>query len=235
MISSAKSKKDKKFLTLDDFIKITGDSLKHLPQYDWINATTMKISYDTVIAIINVKNKKLITKFHLPAKAENKTYNEKADAVAYVIKNNLYVQTKEGKNIQITDEPEGIVCGQIVSRNEFGINKGIFWSPSGQYIAFYRKDERKVSDYPIVDITKRVAEVEPKKYPMAGMTSEIVWLGVYNIKEGKTIYIENGETDQYLTAVTWSPDDKYIYIGVLNREQNHLWLNKYDVLTGKKV
>ncbi len=236
MISSATSKKDKVFLTLDDIKKLTGnDSLKHLPSYEWINKDLIKFKADSVIYIADIKSKKLKTKFVLPGNAENISYNDKANAVAYTVKNNLYMLKANGQSVQITNEPEGIVCGQIVSRNEFGINKGIFWSPSGKYIAFYRKDERKVSDYPIVDITKRVAEVEPKKYPMAGMTSEIVWLGVYNPQTGKTIYIENGNSDQYLTAVTWGPQDKYIYIGVLNREQNHLWLNKYDVSTGKKV
>ncbi len=235
-MSSATSKKDKVFLTLEDIKKLTGnDSLTHLPSYQWLNKELIRFKADTEIYIVNIKTKKLLSKFILPGNAENAVYNEKANAVAYTVKNNLFLLLNNGNTVQITDEPEGIVCGQIVSRNEFGINKGIFWSPQGHYLAFYRKDERKVSDYPLVDITQRVATVEPKKYPMAGMTSEIVWLGVYDLKSGKIRYIENGASDQYLTAVTWGPQEKYIYIGVLNREQNHLWLNKYEVATGQKV
>jgi dipeptidyl-peptidase-4 len=41
--------------------------------------------------------------------------------------------------------------------------------------------------------------------------------------------------DHYLTCVTWSPDQKYIYIAILNRGQDHLLLNKYDAATGEKV
>jgi len=87
-----------------------------------------------------------------------------------------------------------------------------------------------------LDITKRPAEIEHIKYPMAGMTSEEVTVGVYNLKTSKTIWLKTGEPkDQYLTGVTWSPDEKYIYISVLNREQNHLKLNKYSVRTGEQI
>jgi dipeptidyl-peptidase-4 len=45
--------------------------------------------------------------------------------------------------------------------------------------------------------------------------------------------LKTGEpAEQYLTNITWSPDDKYIFIAVLNRGQNHMWLNKYDAVTG---
>ncbi len=93
-----------------------------------------------------------------------------------------------------------------------------------------------VTNYPLVDISKRIAVVENTRYPMAGMKSEQVTLGIFDIKERKTIYIKTGEPrDQFLTSVTWDPSEKYIYIGILNREQNHLRLNKYDALTGEFV
>ena len=56
-------------------------------------------------------------------------------ALAYTIDNNLYVKTGEGEEIQITDEPDGVLCGQSVHRNEFGINGDIFWSPKGTLLA----------------------------------------------------------------------------------------------------
>jgi len=113
-----------------------------------------------------------------------------------------------------------------------GVHKGTFWSPHGNFLAFYRKDESMVSNYPLVDISKRVAVVENTRYPMAGMKSEQVTLGIFNVKEKKTIFINTGELkDQYLASITWDPSEKYIYIGLLNREQNHLRLNKYDILT----
>ncbi len=109
----------------------------------------------------------------------------------------------------ITDEPEGIVCGQSVHRNEFGINKGTFWSPKGNLLAFYRMDESMVTQYPLVDITARVGEVNNIRYPMAGMTSHQVKVGVYNPSTGKTIYLNAGDpTDRYFTNISWSPDER---------------------------
>ncbi len=153
--------------------------------------------------------------------------------IAFTIDNNLYC-TVDGKTRQITEDTDpGIVNGQDVHRREFGISGGIFWSSDGNKIAFYRKDETMVSDYPLVDITQRVAEVDNTKYPMAGMTSEEVTLGVYDLNKEVTIYMKTGEPkDQYLTSITWGPGGKYIYIGILNRDQNHLKLNKYDASTG---
>jgi len=74
------------------------------------------------------------------------------------------------------------------------------------------------------------------KYPMAGNTSHQVTLGVYDINSQKKIFLNiEGDKEQYLTAVTWSPDSKYIFVGVLNRDQNHLKMNQYDAVTGNLV
>ncbi|NQV01248.1 MAG: DPP IV N-terminal domain-containing protein, partial [Bacteroidia bacterium] len=86
------------------------------------------------------------------------------------------------------------------------------------------------------DIDPRIAGVNPTKYPMAGMTSHEVTIGVYNPISGSTIYLNTGEpADQYLTNLSWSPDEKFIYVAVLNRDQNHLWLNQYNTLDGAFV
>src|SRR4051794_36830511 len=44
-----------------------------------------------------------------------------------------------------------------------------------------------------------------------------------------------GTTDQYLTKISWSPDEKIFYITVLNNETDHVWLNQYDAVTGSFV
>jgi len=102
-------------------------------------------------------------------------------------------------------------------------------------VAFYRKDETNVKNYPLVDITAREAELENIKYPMAGMASEHISLGIYNITTEETIFIEANDTisEKYLTNITWGPEEKSIYIQVLNREQNHMKLNRYSVSTGE--
>ncbi|MCD8210343.1 MAG: DPP IV N-terminal domain-containing protein, partial [Prevotella sp.] len=105
-------------------------------------------------------------------------------AVAFVDNDNLFVRDKENRKRQLTfDGSHDIVYGQSVHREEFGIFKGTFWSPSGELLAFYRMDQSMVTDYPIVDISKEIATEVPTKYPMAGKTSHKVTIGVYDLKK----------------------------------------------------
>ena len=121
-------------------------------------------------------------------------------------------------------------------RNEFGIDGGTFWSPQGNLLAFYRMDETMVTEYPLVNIDERIAKVEYIRYPMAGMASHHVTVGVFNPVTNNIVFLKTGEpAEQYLTNISWSPDEKYVFIAVLNRDQNHMWLNKYDALSGDFV
>lgn len=157
--------------------------------------------------------------------------------VAFTVKNNLFV-SKNGKTIAVTDDTdENILNGASnVHRNEFGIDTGIFPAPNSESLAFYRMDQSMVADYPIIDWSVTPAVNHNIKYPMAGQTSHQVTIGVFNLRTQTKVFLKNeGEKDQYLTAVTWSPDSKYIFVGVLNRGQNHLKMNQYDAATGNFV
>ena len=173
----------------------------------------------------------------MPEKADHITI-DKSKKIAYTVDNNLWIWSKDKGSVAVTTETDkNVVCGASVHRDEFGIDKGIFFSPKGNYLAYYRMDQTMVKDYPIIkwDVTPAVADII--KYPMAGGTSHEVTLCVYNPASGKTVVLKTGEKnkDHYLTSVTWSPDEKYIFIAILNRGQDHLWLNKYDAKTGEKV
>ncbi len=151
--------------------------------------------------------------------------------------NNLFVVDGTGKEQAVTsgDDPN-IVSGQEIARQEFGITKGTFWSPKGNFLAFYQKDETDVADYPLLDITTTPGSLQTIKYPMAGQKSQYAKVGIYDLKNGKTIYLNiAGPKDQYLTNLGWGSEGKYVYIAIVNRDQNHMWLNKYDVTTGNLI
>jgi dipeptidyl-peptidase-4 len=168
---------------------------------------------------------------------ENVDYCAENKSRAYTLRNNLYLADNEGNSCVIAEDSNPyIVYGKAVHRNEFGIKKGTFWSPSGHYLAFYRMDETMVADYPLVDISAREAQLKNIKYPMAGMKSHEVTVGVYSLSSQKTIYLKTEEPkDRYLTNISWDANEKYIYIVELNREQNHLQVNQYSVETGEKT
>ncbi len=231
--------KEETLLSLDalneKLVSANAKSLASFPEFEWDTNNSFHFWNGDTLWNYNFDGNSLSFLNGVKEGAENIDAPDNNHA-AYTIKNNLFVAVNNHQ-IQITnDTNEGILNGQYVSRNEFGIFKGTFWSPDKNYLAFYRKDQSKVTDYPIVDIDSRPAKLVNIKYPMAGMTSEEVTLGVYNLKTGKTIFLKTGEhTDHYLTGVTWDPSEKYIYIGILNRDQNHLEEIKYDISTGDSV
>lgn len=164
---------------------------------------------------------------------ENLEEYKEGEVFAYVAANNVFVSVNKKVSQVTQDGSYGIVNGKSVHRDEFGISKGLFWSPNGNYLAFYRMDQSDVSDYPIIDWTSYPAKNTNIKYPMAGNTSHYVTLHIYDIKNSSSLQIKTeGPKDQYLTNVAWSPDEKTIYIAVLNREQDHYKLNAYNGQTG---
>ena len=164
-------------------------------------------------------------------------YCEASEATAFLKDKNLWVASADGTEHQIsTDGSREIVYGQSVHRDEFGIYKGTFWSPDGQQLAFYRMDQSMVADYPQVNTFEREATLAPDKYPMAGMTSHKVTVGIFSLQTGKTVYLDFGDpTDRYFTNIAWAPDGKTLYLYELNRDQNHCTLDAYDTATGKKL
>ena len=188
------------------------------------------------VILVDFKQKKIIWQDSIAGQTAN-DWNAVSKATAYVDNHQLFVvDANEQKHQLSTDGSREIVYGQSVHRNEFGINKGTFWSPDGQRLAFYRMDQSMVTDYPQVDIFPRSATYEPDKYPMAGMTSHKVTVGVYDVATNKTVYLKAGDpTDRYFTNIAWSPDSKTIYMFELNRGQNDCRLVSYNATTGEKI
>lgn len=135
-----------------------------------------------------------------------------------------------------SDDPQ-ISYGTVVSRNEFGISKGVFPSPDGKLLAVYRKDESAVTDYPLIDITSRTGSVKTIKYPMAGMPSEQLSLCICNTAGEilTTVHADDFDSERYLTNISWSPDSKYVFIQVLSRSQHDMKLNMYRADDGSFV
>ncbi len=192
--------------------------------------------------LYNFKTKK-IEWIQSRAVATVSKWNASSKALAFKrADDQLYVRLSDGKERQLTfDGSREIVYGEAVHRNEFGINEGLFWSPDGQQLAFYRMDQTMVADYPQVNIFTREAAYEPDKYPMAGMTTHQVTVGIYNLLTQTTTYLQTPQPSEdpqafcYFTNIAWGPDGKTIYMQELNRAQNDCRLTAYNPSTGEKI
>ncbi|HNY02202.1 MAG TPA: S9 family peptidase [Bacteroidales bacterium] len=218
------------------------DTLKRFPTVTFLSNNKFRFISGNKLYVVDINANTVSQANSWDEKAENLDISDEGFSAAYTLENNLYL-ARSGKFVAITNESnKGIVYGSNrVHRNEFGIDKGTFWSPDGKKLAFYRMDETMVTEYPLVDMTTRIATVAPTRYPMAGMKSHEVTVGVYSLETGTTIYLrteadpkeDSAQRMVYLTNITWSPDDKSIFIATLNRDQNHMKLNRYDATTGE--
>ena len=237
-----KTGKKNLLFTLDDINKWANSNdttyVRHLMNatFPYPDKPIVALGNRKAFILVDFEAKKMVWQDSISGQEAN-DWNAKSRATAYIEDHQLYVVDGEGKKHQLsTDGSREIVYGQSVHRNEFGIEKGTFWSPDGQRLAFYRMDQSMVADYPQVDIFPREASYEPDKYPMAGMTSHKVTVGIYDLKTQQTVYLQAGDPiDRYFTNITWSPDNKIIYIFELNRKQNDCRLVSYDASTGAKM
>ena len=239
-----KTGKKKKLFTLDDINKWAKSDeeanryVRHLMNatFPYPDQPLVAVGNKKSFLLLNFMTHEIVWQDSISGQEAN-DWNKVSKATAYVENHQLFVVDSEGKKHQLsTDGSREIVYGQSVHRNEFGIDKGTFWSPDGQRLAFYRMDQSMVADYPQVDIFPREATYEPDKYPMAGMTSHKVTVGVYDLKTDKTVYLQAGDpTDRYFTNIAWSPDAKTVYMFELNRGQNDCRLVSYNAETGQKI
>jgi dipeptidyl-peptidase-4 len=236
VFTNAKTNKVSKTISFSDLQKIY-PQLKYFPAIMSITTTELTFRNENSIEVFNYVTNSKISTISFNKEAQSTDFSSKGKAMAYTLDNNLYIGTTSNPKVAVTAiEDENMVSGQAIHRSEFGIYKGTFWSPTGNYLAFYQKDESNVTDYPLVDITTYPASLNNIKYPMAGQRSEQAKIGIYNLKTQAIIYLDIDTSDEhYLTNLSWTPDEKYVLVAEINRGQNHFWYNRYSIETGKKV
>lgn len=238
----ARNGKETTILTVGELNRVLSpagiSSLQRVPVPQILPSGNFRFILPSAVVDFDWITKKITGKISIPEGSANLEVAGPVTLAAFTEGQNVVIMNDAGKKIPVTDDREkGIINGQSVSRNEFGISKGLFWSPKGTLLAFYRKDESKVTEYPLVNIMTTPASAEFIRYPMAGGASERISVGIFNPVSGTKVYLDEKAfgDDRYLTNISWDPSENFLYVAVLNREQNHLLLNQYDVKTGLKI
>lgn len=212
------------------------------PDYVWNDASTLFFKIDgtakSYLVLFDINSKTVKSAVGTPVDGTQQALSPDGKSVAWLNENNIRISNEAGAVTEVTnDTDKGIVNGSdYVHRQEFGIDKGMWWSADSKKLLYHHKNETMVADYPLIQWDERIAAVKNIKYPMAGMKSEEVTLVVFDVASKKQITLKtDGPAEQFLTCVTWSPDSRFIFVGVLNREQNFLKLNKYDAANGNFI
>lgn len=147
---------------------------------------------------------------------------------AFVRDNNIFIMDMDTrKETQITEDGERnkIINGATdwVYEEEFGLTNGMYWSPNGDRLAYYRFDESQVREFSMDVFGELYPEQETFKYPKAGEKNSLVNIFVYDSKTGKSTIVNTGEeTDQYIPRIKWTQDNDKLCILRMNRHQNKL-------------
>ncbi|GEC77785.1 S9 family peptidase [Flavobacterium aquatile] len=235
--ATTSDKKTFELVTLAEINSALGTKLKNFFGLQWIDASTIIVSENGNYYLYSLTSKSGKKIQDAVENAENLTFDKANQNLAFTEGNNLYFLNKNKEKIAVTSNTDkNIVSGQTISRSEFGISGGIFWSPKASLLAFYQKDETEVADYPLLDVNETPGKLVSIKYPMIGQKSEKPKVGIYNLATGKTVFIApRNNSEDYLTNLSWTPDEKYILIAELNRGQNDMCLNLYDANSGKFI
>ncbi|HZG00983.1 MAG TPA: DPP IV N-terminal domain-containing protein [Chitinophagales bacterium] len=240
---------DKKLVRVDavsgkvDTLDIMSDIRKAVPDYTAANVpffvytpTNYYFQNRNKLYAFTTASGDLTRNLTLDSLAENTDVHAGTLNAAYTIGDNLFVNVNGNAKQVAKSDKDGIVYGKAVHRNEFGITQGTFWSPNGNKLAYYRLDESMVTPYNVYNLDAMPATSTAIRYPYAGATSHHAEVWVYEVATDKSVKMEvAGPAEQYVTNIAFSPDEKHVFIQVLNRDQNDLKLNQYDAVTGKFV
>jgi dipeptidyl-peptidase 4 len=240
LVRTAISGRQTAVLTLAELRMILGKpELKSFPALHWISEDQIWFESEKKFVTVALKSRQRTQSVTVPENAANTDFHAASGNLAFTRENNLFVYNS-GREIQVTRNEPGIVSGQSIARNEYGISKGTFWNPSGSALAWYEKDERNVTEYPLTDYSVTPASVKMIRYPMAGQAGEIPAVGVIHVQTGEVVYLDlfgnQRRSDQYYaTNLAWAPDGGSVLITWLNRKTTQLWLRQFDALTGKEI
>ncbi len=214
------------------------DSFTSFPALTWENSNTIRFAFKNRFVWLDIAEGTVRSGATWADQGANFDIDPVKVQVAYTVENNLVVMNKKGeKQMVTTGDNTAIVNGASnVHRNEYGISKGTFWSPQGNFLAYYRMDESFVTEYPILNIDTKPASVKMIRYPMAGDRSHFVTVGVFNVNTNTSSFLNiAGDKEHFIANISWSRDETKIFLALLNRRTDSCWYQIYDVNSGNLI
>ena len=209
---------------------ITGDP----PQRQYLSRLTPAGNY----YLLNLNSKEITKLTNVTEPQYNQKFSPDGKYLGFVRNNNIILLDLEtGKELSITnDGSEDVINGKFdwVYEEEFGISDGWQFSPNGEEIAFWKSNQSLVKEFLFTEYDSTYLRHIKMKYPKAGEDNSLVNICVYNIKSGKTKYLDFGEDpDFYVPRIFWTGIENILAVLKLNRDQNNLDIIYCNTKTGQ--
>ena len=217
----------------------TGLGRRAPSEYQWApDGASILFQGPTALAWLDLKTQTRRTLVSGKATLTDPKISPDGRYVSFVREHNLWiVGVADGNEAAVTEGgTEEIRKGELdwVYPEELDIKTAYWWSPDSSAIAYLEMDERKVSQYPLVDFSSPTGDADMERYPVAGGANPTVRVFVVSLNGGEHRMMDTGaETDIYIPRVNWLTDSKQLAIQRLNRAQTKLDLLIADTAIGK--
>jgi len=217
----------------------TGLGRRAPSEYQWApDASAILFQSSTALAWLDLKTETSRTLVSVKETIADAKISPDGHYVSFVRGHNLWlVSVSDGKQRRLTQNgTEEIREGELdwVYPEELDIKTAYWWSPDSSAVAYLEMDERKVSQYPLVNFSSYDGEAEMERYPVAGGANPVVRVLVASVQGGEPRAMDAGaETEKYIPRVDWLNDSKHLAIQRLNRQQTVLELLIADADSGK--
>ncbi len=172
----------------------------------------------------------------------NPSFSPDFKKIAFTREHNLYViDINSGNETQLTTDGGGLIYNgyaswvymeEILGRSTN--YKAYWWSPNSSMIAYLRTDDSPVPEFPIYNADGVHGELEVMRYPKPGDPNPIVKMGIVQLKNAKTTWLNFQEnTDQYIAWPFWTNDSKQLFVQWVNRGQDNIKIFSADPSNGK--
>ena len=162
--------------------------------------------------------------------------------IAFVSNKNIYVEdlvTNIEKALTV-DGKDKLINGTFdwVYEEEFFCRDGFRWGPDSKSIAYWQVNATGTRDFYLINNTDSIySQVKAIEYPKVGQPISSVRIGVVNIADAKTKWmnIPGDPKNNYLVRVEWANTAGEIIVQQLNRKQQVSKLFLCNKITGNST
>lgn len=188
--------------------------------------------------IVDVEKKKVLLEITDQDDQELAQFSPDSKKLGFVRSHNIFVvDIESGTETQLTfNGNENILNGTFdwVYEEEFSIIYAWEWGTDSRQIAYWQLDQTKVPTVQIATWDSLYFSAFDLKYPKAGGSNPIVKIGVVNIDNQKTTWMNvELKDDFYIPRIKFTNNPDLLSVQRLNRDQNILELLLCDTKTGE--